>query len=114
MRYTDGIAHGFVVVDVTPERVQADFWSIRSNGDKGVLVDPRLDPGATVGFEAAIVSLKGSRRLTVATGPAPQLGERSDRPRTAVVPPARSDGRRVLRAGGWSLTGGRSTRPGAR
>jgi alkaline phosphatase D len=80
VRYLDGIGHGFTVLDVTPERVQADFWFIRSGGDKGVATDPRLDPGATVGFEQAFQSVKGSRRVTGPVGP---LGPRSDRPRTA-------------------------------
>jgi alkaline phosphatase D len=80
VRYLDGIGHGFAVLDVTPERVQTDFWFILSDGDKGLTTDPRLDPDATVGFEAAFQSVKGSRRVTPATG---QLGERSDEPRTA-------------------------------
>ncbi len=83
VRYLDGIGHGFAVLDVTPERVQTDFWFIRSGGDKGVATDPRLDPDASVGFEAAFASVRGSRRVTAATGP---LGARSDEPRAAVVP----------------------------
>jgi alkaline phosphatase D len=80
VRYLEGIGHGYVVLDVTPQQVQADFWFIRSNGDKGLVVDPRLDPQATVGHETSFVSVKGSRRVT---GPVAQLGARSDRPRTA-------------------------------
>lgn len=78
--HLEGIGHGFAVVDVTPERVQTDFWYIRSGGDKGLVVDPRLDPGATVGYESSWQTLKGSR----AVGPADRrLGARSDRPRGA-------------------------------
>ena len=80
VRYLEGIGHGFVVLDVTPARVQADFFFIRSNGDKGLLVDPRLDPQATVGHETSFVSTKGSRRIS---GPVAQLGARSDQPRAA-------------------------------
>ncbi|GAB4079566.1 alkaline phosphatase D family protein [Modestobacter muralis] len=80
IRHLEGIGHGFTVLDVTPERVQADFWFIRSNGDKGLAVDPRLDPQATVGYETSFVSVKGSRRIS---GPVGRLGARSDQPRTA-------------------------------
>ncbi|WP_380165994.1 alkaline phosphatase D family protein [Jannaschia sp. R86511] len=78
--HLEGIGHGFAVLDVTPERVQTDFWYIRSDGDKGLAVDPRLDPDATVGHESSWVSLKGSRRVD---GPVAALGPRSDEPRAA-------------------------------
>ena len=80
VRYLEGIGHGFAVLDVTPKRVQTDFWFVRSNGDKGVLTDVRLDPAATVAFETAFVSEKGSRRVS---GPVGELGPRADAPRTA-------------------------------
>lgn len=80
VRYLEGVGHGFAVLDVTPERVQTDFWFILSGGDKGLTTDPRLDPEATVGFEVAYVSDKGSRRVSGPVGP---LGARSDEPRTA-------------------------------
>ena len=78
--HLEGIGHGFAVVDVTPERVQTDFWYIRSGGDKGLVVDPRLDPAATVAWESSWRSLKGSRAVT---GPVEQLGPRADEPRDA-------------------------------
>ena len=80
IRYLEGIGHGFAVIDVTPARVQTDFFFIRSGGDKGELVDPRLDPAATVGYETSFQSIKGSRQVS---GPVPRLGARSDQPRTA-------------------------------
>ncbi|WP_299036430.1 alkaline phosphatase [uncultured Pseudokineococcus sp.] len=80
IRYLDGIGHGFVVLDVTPERVQADFHFIRSGGDKGFDVDPRLDPEATTAHETSYVTLRGSRRVS---GPVAELGPRSDGPRSA-------------------------------
>lgn len=80
IRYLEGIGHGFAVVDVTPDRVQTDFWFIRSGGDKGLVVDPRVDPQATIGFETAWQSVRGSRRVS---GPVGQLGPRGDRPRGA-------------------------------
>jgi len=80
VRYLEGIGHGFAVIDVTPDRVQTDFWFIRSGGDKGLVVDPRLDPQATVGHESSWQSVRGSRRVS---GPVAQLGPRSDEPRRA-------------------------------
>jgi len=80
VRYLEGVGHGFVVLDVTPQRVQADYWFIHSSGDKGLVVDPRLDPQATVGYETSFASVKGTRRVS---GPVAQLGPRSDQPRTA-------------------------------
>jgi alkaline phosphatase D len=82
VRYLDGVGHGFGVLDVTPERVQTDFWFIRSGGDKGLATDPRLDPRATVAHEASFVSLKGSRAVS---GPVPPLGPRADDPRPATA-----------------------------
>ena len=83
VRFLEGIGHGFAVLDVTPERVQTDWFYIRSNGDKGLAVDPRLDPNASVGYETSYVSIKGSRRIT---GPVAQLGARRDNPRAARRP----------------------------
>jgi alkaline phosphatase D len=65
---------------VTPERVQTDFFFIRTGGDKGLAVDPRTDPSATVGHESSWASARGSRQVT---GPVPPLGPRSDEPRVA-------------------------------
>jgi alkaline phosphatase D len=80
VRYLEGIGHGFAVLDVTPERVQTDFFFIRTGGDKGLAVDPRLDPAATVGYETSYASVSGSRQVG---GPVPPLGPRSDHPRAA-------------------------------
>ncbi|MFC3686809.1 alkaline phosphatase D family protein [Aquipuribacter hungaricus] len=73
--HLEGIGHGFAVVDVTPERVQTDFWYVRSGGDKGLVVDPRLDPAATVAWDSSWQSAKGSRTVS---GPVGELGPRSD------------------------------------
>ena len=80
VRYLEGIGHGFAVLDVTPERVQTDFFFLRSGGDKGFAVDPRTDPAATASYETSFVAVRGSRQVT---GPVTQLGPRSDEPRTA-------------------------------
>jgi alkaline phosphatase D len=82
VRYLEGIGHGFAVLDVTPDRVQTDFFYIRSGGDKGLAVDPRLDPAATVGYETSYASTRGSRQVL---GPVAPLGPRSDEPRAARV-----------------------------
>lgn len=81
VRHLEGIGHGFAVLDVTPERVQVDFHYIRSGGDKGLVVDPRLDPTATTAHESSWQALRGARRIT---GPVAELGRRSDEPRRAV------------------------------
>ena len=50
VRYLEGIGHGFVVLDVTPERTQAHFWFIRSNGDKAWVSTPawtRMPPSGS-------------------------------------------------------------------
>jgi len=78
--HLEGIGHGYAVIDVTPERVQTDFWYIRSGGDKGLVVDPRVDPAATVAWESSWLSLKGSRAVS---GPVEQLGPRADEPSDA-------------------------------
>ncbi len=80
VRYLDGIGHGFVVLDVTPERVQADVHFIASGGDTGLAVDPRLDPDAVTRYETSFVSVRGSRRIS---GPVDELGPRSDELRSA-------------------------------
>ncbi len=82
VRYLEGIGHGFAVLDVTPARVQTDFFFIRTGGDKGLLTDPRTDPQASVGYETSFASVKGSRQVS---GPVAQLGPRSDQPRTAAA-----------------------------
>ncbi|MCW2614836.1 MAG: putative alkaline phosphatase, partial [Frankiales bacterium] len=72
VRYLDGIGHGFAVLDVTPERVQSDFWFVSS----------REDQDATLRYASGWQSTRGSRQVVAARGP---VGARSDRPRTAVV-----------------------------
>ncbi len=70
VRYIDGVYHGFSVLDVTPEAVQCDFFSISD----------REDPRATVRHEASWRSAAGTRSLVQAAAP---VGARSDRPRSA-------------------------------
>lgn len=79
IRFLEGIGHGYAVLDVTPTRVQVDFFFIRSGGDKGLIVDPRVDPQAAVTYETSFQSVKGSRLVS---GPVTQIGPRFDQPRT--------------------------------
>lgn len=67
IKYLDGIGHGFAVLDVTPARVQSDFF----------FVSDRVDPAATLTFASAWQSVRGSRRITQAAAP---VGARSDSP----------------------------------
>jgi alkaline phosphatase D len=69
IRYLNGIYHGYAVLDVTPERVQTDFFSISD----------RTDPQATTALEASWLSERGSKRVVEAAAP---IGARSDSPRT--------------------------------
>ena len=80
IRFLEGIHHGFLVVDVTPERVQTDYVWISSTAQPE---DPRLDPRSTAAVGASWQTVKGSRVVSEAAAP---LGARSDSPRAAVVP----------------------------
>ncbi|GAB2915953.1 alkaline phosphatase D family protein [Rhodococcus aerolatus] len=81
VRYLDGVGHGFTVVDVTPARVQADFYLTPT--PTSALPDPRVVP---TGVEPALArswqTLAGSRRVVPAVGP---IGPRADEPRAAVL-----------------------------
>lgn len=65
VRYLDGIGHGYVLFDVTPERVQSDYLHVSN----------REDPAATQRVAASWQSLHGSRRVSPAAAP---IGARSD------------------------------------
>ena len=98
IKYLDGIGHGYAVLDVTPERVQTDFW----------FVSDREDPRATQRFAAAWASQRGTRALAAAPGP---VGARSDRPRTATAVaarPARANAVPTPASGTLPTTGGSS------
>ncbi|MEO6509717.1 MAG: alkaline phosphatase D family protein [Nocardioides sp.] len=75
VKYLDGIGHGYVLVDVTPERVQADFF--HTPRPTSALPDPRTDPSVEPAYKASWQTLAGSRRLSTATAP---IGARSDEP----------------------------------
>ena len=76
IRYLDGVGHGWTLVDVTPERVQADFHLTPDpTADRP---DPRIDPTVEPSFAVGWQTMAGSRRVSKATSP---IGERSDEPR---------------------------------
>ncbi|GAA2158411.1 alkaline phosphatase D [Humibacillus xanthopallidus] len=78
IKYLDGIGHGFVVIDVTPERVQADYH--HTPVPSSAKPDPRVDPAVLPAYTRSVQTLAGTRRLSGAVGP---VGARSDEPRTA-------------------------------
>jgi len=78
IKYLDGVGHGYVVVDVTPERVQADFHL--TPVPTTAQPDPRVVPGVLPTYATSWVTAAGTRRLAPGTGP---VGRRSDSPRGA-------------------------------
>jgi alkaline phosphatase D len=75
IRYLDGIGHGFTLIDVTAERVQADFYLTPTPTD--AQPDPRIVPTVQPVFARGFQTLAGSRRVIPATGP---VGPRADSP----------------------------------
>lgn len=75
VRYLDGVSHGFVVVDVTPQRVQADFH--HTPPPTSAQPDPRAVSSVVPAYTRSVQTLATSRRVTSATGP---VGPRSDSP----------------------------------
>ncbi len=76
VKYLDGIGHGFTVIDVTPERVQADFHHTPT--PTTAQPDPRVDRQVVPTYRRSFQTVAGSRAVSPATGP---VGPRSDRPR---------------------------------
>ena len=75
VRYLNGIGHGYTVIDVTPERVQADFH--HTPVPTSAAPDPRIDPDAMPVYAASLQTVAGSRRVSTASGP---VGPRADEP----------------------------------
>ena len=75
LKFIDGVSHGFVVIDVTPERVQADYHhtAVPSSADP----EPRIHPHVLPVYARSLQTLAGTRRLSAASGP---VGARSDQP----------------------------------
>ena len=75
LKYIDGVSHGFVVIDVTPERVQADYH--HTPVPSSAAPDPRVDPAVVPTYARSLQTLAGTHQLTAASGP---VGARSDQP----------------------------------
>lgn len=86
LRWMDGIGHGFILIDVTEERVQADFHLTEEPSSSQP--DPRVDPSHRPHHRVSFQTLAGSRATSKASGP---VGPRSDAPRRAECAPAPSD-----------------------
>ncbi|WP_068401734.1 alkaline phosphatase D family protein [Kribbia dieselivorans] len=78
IKYVDGVGHGYVVVDVTRERVQADFHL--TPVPTTAQPDPRVVASVEPAYVKSMQTLAGTRRVQSASGP---IGPRSDSPRTA-------------------------------
>jgi alkaline phosphatase D len=83
LRWMDGIGHGFILIDVTEERVQADYHLTAE--PSSAQPDPRVDPAHRPTHHASFRTLAGSRVTSEASGP---VGPRSDAPRRAECAPA--------------------------
>ena len=59
IKYFDGAQHGYVLLDITRERIQGEWW----------YVDSILDPAAGETFAYGLYSRSGENRLRVASGP---------------------------------------------
>ncbi|PPK63283.1 alkaline phosphatase D family protein [Actinokineospora auranticolor] len=75
IRYLNGVSHGFTLVDVTRERVQADFHHTPVPSE--AVPDPRTDPTTRPVFSSGWQTLAGTRTVVPAPGP---IGPRSDEP----------------------------------
>ena len=75
LKYIDGVSHGFVVIDVTPERVQVDYH--HTPVPSSAAPDPRVDPTVVPTYARSLQTLAGTHRLTAASGP---VGVRTDQP----------------------------------
>lgn len=70
IKYFDGERHGYVLLDITPERTQGEWW----------YVDSILDQNAPEQFGTALFTLSGENRLRSASEPSA--------PRADAAPPA--------------------------
>ncbi len=77
LKFLDGVGHGYTVIDVTPERVQADYWF--TPVPTSAQPDPRVVPAVEPAYAVSWQTLAGSRAVSAATGP---VGARSDHPRS--------------------------------
>ncbi|HEY3014902.1 MAG TPA: alkaline phosphatase D family protein [Nocardioides sp.] len=74
-KYLDGVGHGFVVIDVTPSRVQADYFHTPT--PTSAMPDPRVVRDVVPAYKRSMRTVAGSRQVTGTAGP---VGARSDHP----------------------------------
>ena len=82
LRWMDGVGHGFILIDVTEERVQADFHLTAEPSSSQP--DPRVDPAHRPQHRVSFQTVAGSRVTSEASGP---VGPRIDAPRRAECAP---------------------------
>jgi alkaline phosphatase D len=75
IKYLDGIGHGYTLIDVTPDRVQADFHHTPT--PSSAMPDPVTIPSTETAYVTSWQTRAGSRELSPAAGP---VGARSDTP----------------------------------
>ena len=75
VKYLDTVSHGYTIVDVTADRVQADWYLTPVPTTQRP--DPRLHPEVVPDYRASWQTLAGSRRVSAAAAP---VGPRSDLP----------------------------------
>src|SRR5450631_2977093 len=73
--YLDGVGHGYTVVDVTPERVQADFYLTPT--PTSAQPDPRVVQAVRPSYATSWQTLAGTRHVVAANTP---LTSRADEP----------------------------------
>ena len=57
LKFIDGVSHGFVVIDVTPERVQADYH--HTPVPTSAAPDPRVDPDVVPAYARSLQTAPG-------------------------------------------------------
>ncbi|MEO6703321.1 MAG: alkaline phosphatase D family protein, partial [Jatrophihabitantaceae bacterium] len=82
VKFLNGIGHGYTLIDVTAQRVQADFYLTPTPTDSQP--DPRVDPTVEPAYASSWQTVTGSRRVSPAAGP---VGPRADQPRSRNTQP---------------------------
>ncbi len=67
LKFIDGVSHGFVVIDVTPERVQVDYH--HTPVPTSAAPDPRVDPSVVPTYARSLQTMAGTHQVTPASGP---------------------------------------------
>ncbi len=75
IKYLDGLGHGFTLIDVTPDRVQADFHHTPT--PTSAQPDPRVNQAVRPAYTTSWQTLAGTHTVTPAATP---IGSRADDP----------------------------------